>query len=146
MLTLHYHPSPSPPASRPGYAGENIWYMLFVYPRLTKIEDAIQVPVQEKRAISFYFGISSISGFLLPWEEPGALTHGWTQCLCPPEKDLSVMTKYRISNELKTGLVSFSERYKLAQKSFASPGKKCFTSKMEDTKIILYIWPHALES
>ena len=58
---LHY-PHRPPPASRPGYTGENIWNMLFLYPGLTKIEDAlIQVPVQEKRATSFYFGISSIS-------------------------------------------------------------------------------------
>ena len=34
---------------------------------------------------------------------------------------------------------------KLAQKSFASPGKNGFISKMEDTKIILYVWPYALE-
>ena len=29
--------------------------MLFLYPGLIKIEDAIQVPVQEKCAMSFYF-------------------------------------------------------------------------------------------
>ena len=34
---------------------------------------------------------------------------------------------------------------KLAQKSFVSPGKKCSTSKTEDTKIILFAWPYALE-
>ena len=34
---------------------------------------------------------------------------------------------------------------KLAQKSFASPRKKCHTSKTEDTKIILYVWPYAFE-
>ena len=34
---------------------------------------------------------------------------------------------------------------KLAQKSFASPRKNSHTSKTEDTKIILYVWPYALE-
>ena len=34
---------------------------------------------------------------------------------------------------------------KLAQKSFASPGKKCSTSKTEDTEIIMYVWPYAFE-
>ena len=34
---------------------------------------------------------------------------------------------------------------KLAQKSFASPGKICCTSKTKDKKIVLYIWPYALE-
>ena len=34
---------------------------------------------------------------------------------------------------------------KLLQESFASLGKKCFTSKMEDTKIIMYVWSYAFE-
>ena len=34
---------------------------------------------------------------------------------------------------------------KLAQKSFASPGKNWYPSKTEDTNIILYVWPCALE-
>ena len=40
---------------------------------------------------------------------------------------------------------SITKVCKLAQKSFASPGNKFYSSKTEDTKIILYIRPYALE-
>ena len=38
------------------------------------------------------------------------------------------------ATNIRKGLVNTCLAYKLAQKTFASPGKKCFTSKTEDKK------------
>ena len=64
----------------------------------------------------------------------GSHTPTWKKVECPPPPGF-------VTNH--GGLTQVT--YKLAQKSFASPGKKCFTSKTEDTKIILCIWPYLSE-
>ena len=60
-------------------------------------------------------------------------------------KKLDLGTKPTRLNLYPTLRMDVMSIYKLAQKSFASPGKKCSTSKTEDIKIILFTWPYALE-